>query len=116
MKLLFDENLAGRLVAGCEEMFPGSMHVSAVGLASATDGEIWSYAAARGFAIVTKDSDFRQRSFLKGHPPKVIWIRVGNCSTQTIEDLLRESYASIADFLRDPNAAFLALSHSSHLL
>lgn len=32
---------------------------------------------AGGFAIVPKDADFRQLSFLYGSPPKVVWLRVG---------------------------------------
>jgi predicted nuclease of predicted toxin-antitoxin system len=33
---------------------------------------------------VSKDTDFHQRSFLFGGPPKVVWIRLGNCSTEDI--------------------------------
>ena len=29
-------------------------------------------------------ADFRQMSFLFGAPPKVVWIRLGNCSTEEI--------------------------------
>jgi predicted nuclease of predicted toxin-antitoxin system len=62
-----------------------------------------------GFAIVTKDADFRQRSFLFGHPPKVIWVRLSNCSTAAIEALLRRRAVAIAEFLADEQKAFLAL-------
>jgi predicted nuclease of predicted toxin-antitoxin system len=41
-------------------------------LQKASDAVVWQYAAQQGFAIVTKDADFHQRSFLFGHPPKVI--------------------------------------------
>ena len=37
MKLLFDENISPRLVAGLSDVFPGSVHVRDVGLARATD-------------------------------------------------------------------------------
>lgn len=52
------------------------------------DDAVWDYAKVQGFAIVSKDSDFAERSFLYGSPPKVVWIRLGNCSTATIEQLL----------------------------
>lgn len=110
MKLLFDEDLSGRLPAALEDCYPGSLHVREVGLKSAADSVVWEYAAAHGFSIVTKDADLRQRSFLYGHPPKVIWIRLGNCSTKRIETLLRHRLADVTEFLTDERRAFLALS------
>ena len=75
MKLLFDQNVSPRLVADLSDMYPGSVHVRDVGLARANDAAIWSYARDHGLTIVSKDSDFHQVSFLRGPPPKVIWIR-----------------------------------------
>jgi predicted nuclease of predicted toxin-antitoxin system len=42
--------------------------------------------------IVTKDADFSEFGVVKGFPPKIIWIRRGNCSTSDIETILRENY------------------------
>ena len=94
MKLLFDENISPRLVAALSDVFPGSVHVRDVGLVRATDAAIWAYARDRGLTILSKDSDFHQVSFLRGPPPKVIWIRRGNCSTVDIEALLRSNRRS----------------------
>ena len=110
MKLLFDENISPRLVAALSDVFPGSVHVRDVGLARATDAAIWAYARDRGLTILSKDSDFHQVSFLRGPPPKVIWIRRGNCSTVDIEALLRSKRTEILAFGVDEEAAFLALS------
>ncbi len=110
MKLLFDENVAPRLVAGLSDVFPGSVHVRDVELARATDAAIWRYARDHGLTIVSKDSDFHQVSFLRGPPPKVIWIRRGNCTTADIEALLRSSRTEILAFEAEAEAAFLALS------
>ncbi|MEI9974336.1 MAG: DUF5615 family PIN-like protein [Ignavibacteriota bacterium] len=63
----------------------------------------------KDLAIVSKDADFRQRSFLSGHPPKVLWIRVGNCSTAAIEALMRARRPEIEQFLEDRQKSFLAL-------
>jgi predicted nuclease of predicted toxin-antitoxin system len=68
------------------------------GLQAADDEVIWSHAAAGGFAIVTKDDDFRQRSFLRGHPPKVIWVRLGNCRAADVEALLRARVEDVRAF------------------
>ena len=110
MKLLFDQNLSHRLVSALADMFPDSDHVRTVGLARADDEAVWQHAAAQGFAIVSKDSDFHQLSFVRGHPPKVVWIRRGNCSTDEIESLLRQYAEDLRAFGRDPDASFLAVS------
>jgi predicted nuclease of predicted toxin-antitoxin system len=110
MKLLFDENLSHRLVAQLSAEFPGSAHVRDAGLASAADPDVWAHAAANGFVIVSKDTDFQQRALLFGHPPKVIWVRLGNCATAAVTALLRSRLADIQAFEADPVASFLALS------
>jgi len=59
--------------------------------------------------IVTKDADFSELSLLLGFPPKVLWIRRGNCSTRDIEILLRDNYEAIAALSDDPNSGILTL-------
>ena len=110
MKLLFDENLSPVLPAALSDCYGECEHVREVGLKASPDADVWAYAARNELVIVTKDSDFRQRSFLHGHPPKVIWIGLGNCSTKTVEDLLRRRMNEVAEFLADPVKAFLVVS------
>jgi len=81
LRLLFDENLSSRLVGALADQFPDSSHVNLVGLASATDQEIWAYAREHDFTVISKDNDFRSLSLVNGAPPNVIWLRVGNAST-----------------------------------
>ena len=109
MKLLVDQNLAPRLASVLQELFPGSIHVRDVGLSSADDEEVWAYAVSEGFVIISKDADFHQRSFLFGAPPKVVWIRPGDCSTEDVGTLLRTHYQDLQDFEENEEAAFLAL-------
>ncbi len=80
MKLLFDENLAASLVRRVADLFPGSAHVIPLGLASNDDVAVWEYAKQNGFTITTKDSDFHDLSVMRGAPPKVVWLRIGNAS------------------------------------
>ena len=104
MKLLLDENLSHRLVAQLEEAFPGTASAKYVGLRSQSDDTvIWPYAAEQGFAIVSKDKDFRQLSLRRGHPPKVIYLVAGNAGTNQIADLLLRNKDRIATFLDDQN-------------
>lgn len=110
MKLLFDQNLSHRLVQVLADVYPDAEHVRNIGLPAAPDTEVWDYAKGNGFIIVSKDSDFHQRSLLLGYPPKVIWIRLGNCSTQAVAQVLRIHQEVVKQFEADPTATFLVLS------
>jgi predicted nuclease of predicted toxin-antitoxin system len=110
MKLLFDENLSPQLVGILASEFPGSEHVRNVGLASAPDPVVWSHAAAHGMVIVSKDSDFQHRALLLGHPPKVVWVRLGNCSTAIVAALLRARQSDLLAFEADPTVSLLVVS------
>ena len=109
MKLLFDQNLSHRLPTRLADIYPESTQVREVGLRDADDLTIWQYAKAHGYAIVSKDSDFQQRSLLHGAPPKFIWLRIGNCTTKRIEDLLRSYSAAIHTFDLDNSKSHLML-------
>lgn len=110
MKLLLDQNLAPRLVELLHDLFPNSQHVRELDLASAPDIDVWGHAKQNGFAIVSKDADFRQMSFLHGSPPKVIWLRVGNRSTAYIHSTLRAHAADLVAFDADPMTAMLVIT------
>ncbi|MDX1997372.1 MAG: DUF5615 family PIN-like protein [Thermoanaerobaculia bacterium] len=109
-RLLLDQNLSPRLSQLLGDVYPGLSHVRSHGLERASDPEIWRFALAESLAIVSKDSDFHQRSFALGFPPKIVWLRVGNCPTVRIEGLLRDRAREVETFLADEVAAFLALS------
>ena len=58
MRLLFDQNLAPRLVRLLADLYSDSLHVRDVGLASADDVVVWDYAKQNALTIVSKDGDF----------------------------------------------------------
>lgn len=99
MRLLFDENLSTRLPEQLADVYPGSLHVVKLGLGGAADTAVWERAMAAGLVLVTKDEDFHRLSVLRGPPPKVIWIRLGNCGTRDIVRLLRLRRDEVADFV-----------------
>ena len=109
MKLLFDRNLSPRLLKGLLDLSPGSVHARDVGLSAASDAALWNYAVERGLVIISKDADFRQKSFLLGHPPKVILVGLGNCSTDQIEKSIREFRTDIENFEKNKEASCLIL-------
>jgi predicted nuclease of predicted toxin-antitoxin system len=110
VKLLFDENLSPKLAEDLASEFPGSVHVRSVGLRGANDQQVWDYARAQGFAIVSKDTDFRERSFLEGFPPKIVWLDVGNKGTRAIKELLRRERARVESFGEQEESTLLVLS------
>ena len=110
MKLLFDENLSPKLVRLLERDFPGSTHVEALELRGSADERIWAYARENGFTVVSKDTDFQERSALHGAPPKVIWLAIGNAGTSAVADLLSRSQEALLSFDTDTDASVLALS------
>lgn len=109
MKLLFDQNLSPRLPHLLADIYAESTHVREVDLHEATDLTIWQFAQTNGYVIVSKDSDFQQRSLLQGAPPKFIWLRVGNCTLERIENLLRTYSAAIHTFYLDDSKSHLIL-------
>ena len=78
-----------------------------VGLRGAPDADIWDHGCEHGFVILSKDDDFRQRSFLQGAPPKVVWLQVGNAGTRTIAELLRRESRRLASFESEEESALL---------
>jgi predicted nuclease of predicted toxin-antitoxin system len=109
MKLLFDHNLSPQLVNRFADLYPDSQHVFLLGMDQDDDRQIWEYAAQQDFTIITRDSDYNDLSLLLGFPPKVIWIRRGNCSTQTIESILRAATTDIQQFNQAPSIGVLTL-------
>lgn len=109
MKLLFDQNLSFQIAKNIQDVFPEAKHLSDVGLQNCGDNEIWSFARVNNYAIVTHDSDFIDISALKGFPPKIIWLRIGNTSTENIVLRLRTEKNTIEDFLSNGEIGFLEI-------
>ena len=109
MKLLFDQNLSPRLVRRLVDLYPDSNHVYLIGLGAAPDPIIWEYARDNDFIIVTRDADFSDLNVMRGYPPKVIWIRRGNCTTAAIESILRVNYQAIDALASNDNIGLLTL-------
>jgi predicted nuclease of predicted toxin-antitoxin system len=110
MRLLFDENLSPKLPNCLGDLFQNSLHVRDVGMKATIDPIVWNYAKENDLMIVSKDADMHDLSLVFGNPPKVIWLRLGNCSTLQVENLLRQNFKAIKIFYEDENLSLLALS------
>ncbi|MGH6925510.1 MAG: DUF5615 family PIN-like protein [Propylenella sp.] len=109
MKLLFDQNLSFKLCRQLADLFPESRGVRDAGLAEADDRDLWDYAKAHGFVLVSQDSDFAEMATLLGAPPKLIWLRCGNRPTSVVESILRDHADTIFAFETDADATFLEI-------
>lgn len=109
MKLLFDENLVPSLALKLADIFPQSEHVDRIGLGAAQDREVWEYARKHHYTLVSKDSDFHELSLLYGAPPKVVWIRRGNCTTSQIELILRNKLEDIRLLADNTESTYLVI-------
>ena len=110
MKLLLDENVSDRIIDMIIDLYPNSEHVKTLALINTDDAVIWDYAKANDFVIVSKDSDFHQRSLLYGHPPKFIYLRIGNSPTSKIIQILRDSFGIITQFENSETESILVLA------
>ena len=99
MNLLFDQNISFRIVKPLKIVYPGARHVSEIGLK--TDMQIWDFAKENRHTIVTFDSDFYDLMALRGHPPKIIWLRIGNTTTRNLTKLFEHHFDIIKSFLTD---------------
>ena len=109
MKLILDENLSDRIIARIIDLYPGSAHVKTLELTHTDDILIWEYAKEHDFVIVSKDSDFHPRSLLFGHPPKFIYLRIGNSPTSRIVQIMRDNFDIIRQFGDSPLESLLVL-------
>ena len=109
MRLLFDEQLSEELVTALRDLFPDSLHIRLLGKGGRGDPAIWQLACEHGCVLVTKDEDFHRLSILHGAPPKVVWLRVGNCTTVDIVRLLRNRVDDLRRFEAQAEVTLLEL-------
>ena len=91
------------------DVFPDSTQTRLLGLGTADDNVIWQHAKAHGFTVVTLGADYYGISLVRGHPPKLTWLRCGNQTTAFIKTLLRNHHAKIMEFEKDPTAGCLEI-------
>ena len=96
MRFLVDAQLPPSLARYLNELGHESDHVVHLGLESATDRDVWDFAAAQAAVIVTKDEDFVTMRSLREQGPAVIWIRIGNTTTPTLLETFSAAWPAIA--------------------
>jgi len=108
LQLLADENISWRLKRLLSEwdVLPANEINSG---AKITDKIIWQHAKMNNYTILTFDEDFVELHNLYGHPPKIIWLRMGNVTTQDVAKRLTQLQASIMAFSEDEQSGVLEI-------
>lgn len=109
MKLLSDQMFSYRLISKLKSTYPEAKQISELQLTNYTDKEIWDFAKSNGYVIVTFDSDFFDLNTFYGFPPKVVWLRTGNMTTQYLGKFLLNKNKQIRDFVENKNLGCLQL-------
>jgi len=109
VKLLLDHNISHKLVARLADIFPGSAQTRLLNLGRTNDPQLWLIAKTHDYVFVTKDRDVADLAILRGAPPKVIWLRMGNCTTIAVERTLRANIDAIMHLAGDPEQVVLEL-------
>lgn len=68
------------------------------------------YARSEDYVIVSKDTDFRERSFVEGFPPKIVWLNLGNAGTMEIAARLQRARVALTAFVASPHESLLVVS------
>lgn len=100
MKVLIDQNISQRILPLLVHKFDTLNHIREIGLTNADDYEIFMFARANGYqAVITADEDFIKLINQFSQPPKIVWVRTGNCSTKVLSQLLTEKVQMIREFI-----------------
>ena len=109
-RLLFDQNLSPRLVDQVVVRFPQSLHVLDVGLSRATDVEVLEFAHGHDLVVVTKDKDFADLVTSRGTGPRILWVMLGNVTTDELSEAILDDADSIHQLLDDPDVQIVQLT------
>jgi predicted nuclease of predicted toxin-antitoxin system len=103
MTFLVDAQLPPALALWLRQQGHAAQHVEDVGLRDAEDSAIWNHAASSGAVIVTKDEGFAERAARVAAGPEIVWLRVGNTTTQALLQWLAPQWLQVIALLDDGN-------------
>jgi predicted nuclease of predicted toxin-antitoxin system len=109
VKLLLDHNLSHKIAIRLADVYPESTQTRLLNFGRTGDSELWFYARTHAYILVTKDRDIAELAVLRGAPPKVVWLRIGNCSAAAVESMLRRNYDAIEELVAAPDRVVLEL-------
>ncbi len=85
------------------------MHVTDVNPKLAGDLSIFDYALGNNLRSSLLTRDFTNIQAIRGYPPKIVWLRMGNISTLNIINKLSQNKASIEEFVSGSELSILEI-------
>lgn len=102
MTVLIDQNISHRIVPQIAFLFDTLDHVKTNAWTDWQDYDIFMHARHLQYdAIITLDDDFNKLLLVHGTPPKIIWLKTGNCSTAKLAEVILSHKEVIHNFLLD---------------
>jgi predicted nuclease of predicted toxin-antitoxin system len=101
VRFLIDAQLPPALATWLAGQGYSATAVREVGLRDSDDGTIFNFAEKGGWILVTKDEDFMERCLNSSSKPKVVWLRIGNCTNQVLFSWLQPFIPQIIEKLKD---------------
>lgn len=110
MRILIDQNISFRLIPKINHLFSEVEHVRSLGLTDAADITIFRQARLLNYdGILTLDEDFENIIIENSPPPKILWLRVRNCSTNHLAEIIVNKTEVIHGFLKEENVDYLEI-------
>ena len=104
LKFVVDTQLPRKLSDKLDELGADSIHVSHYLAGHLFDDiEIKEIAIGQDRIIVSKDADFHNHFVLKGSPPKILLLKVGNISNKELLRFIELHYPDIFSFFEQGN-------------
>ena len=104
MKVLIDQNISHRIMVHIAFVFDGIAHVKTEGWIDWNDYDIFMAARQKKYdAVITLDEDFNKLLLEHSYPPRVIWLKTGNCSTKRLAEIIIQHQDTISDFFIKTN-------------
>lgn len=108
---IIDAQLPPLLVFWLQRRGLEAQHVGEwTGRMDTSDEDIWNRARHPGLIIVTKDEDFAIRARLRGAPPVILQIDLGNCSNRALLQYLDGCWPLIAESLAVPDVSLITVA------
>jgi predicted nuclease of predicted toxin-antitoxin system len=96
MKFLCDVHISYKIVRYLINLGFEAIHINDILNKSETkDSDICKYADQNDYAVITKDSDFRNSFLVKQTPKKLIKINLGNISNSALQNIFSSNIKSI---------------------
>lgn len=95
LKFIVDAQLPPALARYLSSQGVDAIHVLDVQMMESSDSMIWDLALRDSLVIITKDEDFQIRASVSRISPRIIWVRIGNCSKKSLINFFEQKWDQI---------------------